>query len=190
MSEQQTTSPNSKRLTELSRKLSYWLRHRPQAIGINLDAQGWVPIAQLLEQANAHGHAIDAATLFTVVEQDEKMRYALDVSKQKIRANQGHSVAVDLKLANKVPPVVLYHGTPTKNLASILKQGLHPQARHAVHLSAVPDTARMVGARRGEAVVLKVDAKAMLAAGFTFQCADNGVWLTAHVPPKFLSQGP
>mgnify|MGYP006185232291 FL=1 len=189
MSAHQTKHPSSKRLSELSRKLSYWLRHRPQAIGIQLDAQGWVPISHLLEHANAHGHAIDEAAVLAVVEQDEKTRYALDASQQKIRANQGHSVAVDLKLANKVPPVVLYHGTPTKNLASILKQGLLPQSRHAVHLSALQDTARVVGQRRGEAVVLKVDAKAMLAAGFVFQCADNGVWLTAHVPPKYLSQG-
>lgn len=177
----------AKTSTELSKFLSFVLRHKPDAIGVTLDAQGWVDVADLIERANAAGTRFDLADLQAVVDTNDKKRFTLSEDGKRIRAAQGHSVTVELGLRPQTPPDILYHGTADRFLPSILSQGLTPQGRHQVHLSRDRATAHAVGQRHGKPVILSVDAAAMQSAGFTFHVADNGVWLTDHVPPAFLT---
>jgi putative RNA 2'-phosphotransferase len=172
---------NEKHLTRLSKRLALYLRHDPAALGLTLAPGGWAPVDALLRALGITREELDE-----VVETNNKRRFAFDETGTRIRASQGHSVTVDLGLADATPPDVLYHGTVAKFLDAILREGLRPMNRHAVHLSATPDTARTVGARRGKPVILHVDAAAMAAAGHTFQVSANGVWLTASVPPEYL----
>ncbi|WP_305788616.1 RNA 2'-phosphotransferase [Symbioplanes lichenis] len=171
----------------ISRRISMVLRHRPESAGLSLDAQGWVPVADLLAALN-----ISRATLDAVVAGNDKQRFAVATGPdgvERIRANQGHSrrVEVDLGLAPVAPPPVLYHGTPRTNLAPILRDGLRPGSRHHVHLSPDLRTATAVGRRRStDVVILRVGTAAMAAAGHVFHRSENGVWLTAAVPPLFL----
>jgi putative RNA 2'-phosphotransferase len=168
----------------LSKFLGYVLRHRPDAAGIELGPGGWVPVDGLLAGLAAAGWEADRARLEAVVAGGEKRRYEIDGDR--IRAAQGHSRPVDLQLEPRRPPDVLFHGTVARFLPSIREHGLRPGDRTHVHLSADEDTARTVGARRGEPVVLRVDAAGMHAAGAVFLLATNGVWLTGHVPPEHL----
>jgi putative RNA 2'-phosphotransferase len=177
---------NEKELTRLSKRLALHLRHDPAAIGLTLTADGWVEVGTLLRALRAHGLTVTREQLDEVVETNTKRRFAFDGTGTKIRANQGHSVEVDLGLPDTPPPAVLYHGTVPKFLDAIFREGLRPVQRHAVHLSATTDTARIVGARRGKPVILRVDAAAMAAAGHRFQVSANDVWLTAAVPPEYL----
>lgn len=172
---------NEKETTRISKRLSLHLRHDPAAIGLTLSPDGWAPVEQLLRALKITREQLDE-----VVETNNKRRFAFDETGTRIRASQGHSVDVDLGLADAVPPDVLYHGTVAKFLDAILREGLRPMKRHAVHLSATVDTARTVGARRGKPVILRVDAAGMTAAGHAFQVSANGVWLTAAVPPEYL----
>ncbi|MFJ9778034.1 RNA 2'-phosphotransferase [Amycolatopsis sp. NPDC101161] len=172
---------NEKETTRISKRLSLHLRHDPAAIGLTLSPDGWAPVDALLRAL-----AITREQLDEVVETNNKRRFAFDETGTRIRASQGHSVDVDLGLADAVPPEVLYHGTVAKFLDAILREGLRPMKRHAVHLSATVDTARTVGARRGKPVILRVDAAGMTAAGHAFQVSANDVWLTAAVPPEYL----
>ncbi|WP_329049973.1 RNA 2'-phosphotransferase [Amycolatopsis sp. NBC_01488] len=172
---------NEKENTRISKRLSLHLRHDPAALGLTLAPGGWVPIDALLRALSITREQLDE-----VVETNAKRRFAFDETGTRIRASQGHSVAVDLGLADAAPPDVLYHGTVAKFLDAILREGLRPMNRHAVHLSATIDTARTVGARRGKPVILRVDAAGMTAAGHAFQVSANGVWLTASVPPEYL----
>jgi putative RNA 2'-phosphotransferase len=172
---------NEKHLIRLSKRLALYLRHDPAALGLTLAPGGWVPVDALLRALGITREELDE-----VVETNNKRRFAFDETGTRIRASQGHSVTVDLGLADATPPDVLYHGTVAKFLDAILREGLRPMNRHAVHLSATLDTARTVGARRGKPVILHVDAAAMAAAGHTFQVSANGVWLTASVPPEHL----
>ena len=169
-----------------SRLLSLVLRHAPGRFGVTLDRGGWLDVEVLLAALAHHGKAIPSDQLTRVVRTSDKQRFALDASTNRIRANQGHSVQVDLGLAVSTPPDRLFHGTPRRNLGAILTDGLRPGRRHAVHLSADVETARRVGARRGDAVVLVIDAGAMHAEGHEFTVSDNGVWLVATVPPRYL----
>jgi len=121
-----------------------------------------------------------------IVSTNDKQRFTLSPDRLRIRAAQGHSVDVDLRLKTMVPPQVLYHGTVRKNMAAILREGLLPMRRHAVHLSATKETARAVGSRRGAPLVLIIDSYSMNRDGYQFHLADNGVWLTASVPPRYL----
>ena len=178
----------SKQLIRLSKFLSLVLRHQPQQIGLQLDAQGWAQVDALLSKAQAAQVDLSRELLEQLVASSDKQRFAFNADHSAIRANQGHSVAVDLGLSAQTPPPLLYHGTVERYLAAILQQGLVPKQRHAVHLSADIVTARRVGERRGTAVILRVDAAAMHAAGLRFECSDNGVWLTAHVPPHYLQR--
>lgn len=171
-------------LVATSKFLSYVLRHNPAAIGVDLDPAGWLDIDALLTAAAAHGRQIDRSTLDQVIAENDKRRF--EVRGNRIRAAQGHSVNVDLELAAVEPPDVLYHGTATRFLNAILHEGLKPMRRGHVHLSADPATARSVGARHGRPVVLTVDAAGMHHNRHTFHVAANGVWLTHHVPPKWL----
>ena len=173
----------------LSRRLSLVLRHRPETAGLTLDANGWVPVADLLAALR-----ISRADLDVVVEHNDKSRFAIAAGAdgvERIRANQGHSrrVNVDLDLPLARPPAVLFHGTPRGNLAPILREGLRPQDRQHVHLSPDVATALVVGRRRTrEVVVFAVEAAAMAGAGHVFHRSENGVWLTAAVPPDFLRE--
>jgi putative RNA 2'-phosphotransferase len=176
------------RAVRVSKFLSLVLRHEPAAAGVTLDAEGWVVIADLLAGAAQRGLAVTHDELREVVRTSDKQRFAVSADGLRIRASQGHSVDVDLKLAPTAPPAVLYHGTVERSVPSILSTGLQKRARQHVHLSAEVDTARRVGARRGEAVILKVDAAGMHASGLEFFRSENGVWLTDEVPPRFVSR--
>lgn len=171
----------------LSKLLSLVLRHDPARIGLRLDAAGWVSISDLLDALRRTGTPASRADLEMVVRTNNKQRFAIDSVSDMIRANQGHSVNVDLGLVPAIPPEVLFHGTPERNVDAILREGLVKGSRHAVHLSADIATARRVGARRGRPVVLTVTSSVMHAAGHGFTRSANGVWLVERVPPEYIS---
>lgn len=171
---------------DLSKFLSLILRHQPDVIGITLDAQGWVDIDILLDALHKDGKAINRTILDKVVAENNKKRFAFDETGTRIRANQGHSIEVDLALPASEPPAILYHGTAEKTLVAIRQEGLTKQARQHVHLSTNTDTAMQVGGRHGKPCVLKIQAGKMQAAGYLFYIADNGVWLTDYVPVAFI----
>ncbi|MDR8407134.1 RNA 2'-phosphotransferase [Nonomuraea sp. 3-1Str] len=175
---------DDRRMVRVSKYLSRHLRHDPGRIGVELDPHGWVEVDTLLAAAAAHGFAITRAELELVVAGNDKQRFALRDGR--IRANQGHSVPVDLDLPVAVPPPYLYHGTVARSLAPIRAEGLRPMGRHHVHLSADRETATRVGARRGRPVVLAVDAGAMHEDGHAFRVSPNGVWLVDAVPVTYL----
>ena len=175
-----------KRLIHLSKFLSHILRHRPEAIGLTLDPQGWADVEQLLAQARCHGVALTLATLQKVVEQNDKQRFTFSADRVRIRANQGHSIPVDLDLEPRQPPEFLYHGTAARFSASIKARGLVPGRRNHVHLSADENTAARVGGRHGSPLVLKVQAGLMHAAGYQFYLSANGIWLTEQVPAHYI----
>jgi putative RNA 2'-phosphotransferase len=172
---------------EISKLLSFVLRHKPEAIGLSLEAGGWVNVEVLLERLNATGKPLTKQILEHVVETSDKQRFSITEDRRRIRANQGHSVAVDLHLSVVQPPVSLFHGTATRFLEAIEREGLKPGQRQHVHLSVNAEVARSVGARHGSPVVLVVDAKCMHEDGFKFFLSANGVWLTNHIPYMYLS---
>lgn len=176
----------SKRLTTVSKFVSKHLRHEPEALGIMLAPGGWVKVDDLLAGARRIGFPINVEELKKVVAESDKRRFAFDDTGTLIRANQGHSTEVDLELPEATPPDLLYHGTVPKFLNVILVDGLQKMARHDVHLSPDTATAEKVGERRGKPVILVVDARAMTADGYKFRVSANGVWLTDHVPAKYL----
>jgi len=176
-----------KLLTRTSKFLSLVLRHEPEAAHVELDAHGWVAVEELLQGAQQAGVALDRNLLAEIVRTSDKQRFAFSADGMRIRANQGHSVPVDLQLAPGQPPETLFHGTASRFLPSIRTQGLRPGTRQHVHLSADVATATRVGQRHGNPVVLSVHAGAMYAAGHCFLQAANGVWLTGSVPPSHLS---
>lgn len=169
-----------------SRFLSRVLRHRPDALGVALDKQGWVSVDELLEKAANKGTMISRAELERIVAENDKQRFTFNDDHTRIRAAQGHSVSIDLKLPVRTPPAILYHGTVNKFLPSIRKHGLVPGTRQHVHLSATRETAIAVGARRGEPVILVIDTHPMVKAGTQFRQAENGVWLVSCVEPRFI----
>ncbi|WP_328725723.1 RNA 2'-phosphotransferase [Streptomyces sp. NBC_00259] len=175
---------DEQRTIKVSKYLSKHLRHQPERIGLALDPNGWVEIDELLRATAAHGFRITRDELDHVVAANDKRRFMIDGAR--IRANQGHTVQVDLDLPVTEPPAYLYHGTVGRSLDVIRAEGLRPMARHHVHLSPDRETATHVGARRGKPVVLSVDAGAMHRAGHVFHVSANGVWLTDAVPPEFL----
>lgn len=171
---------------KLSVFLSLVLRHHPDAAGISLDPHGWADVDELLNGVKQTGRKINREILEEIVRTDEKGRYSFDETGRKIRANQGHSVSVDVELKEKLPPQFLYHGTASRFLDRIFAEGLKPMSRLYVHLSPDEKTARKVGKRHGKEVVLQVDAGKMAQEGMVFFLSANGVWLTKHVPPKYL----
>jgi putative RNA 2'-phosphotransferase len=175
-------------LTAASRFLSYVLRHNPAAVGVSLDEGGWIDVDTLLTALARHNRPLDRATLARLVAGTEKQRFQIHGGR--IRAAQGHSIRVDLHLDPVTPPAVLYHGTVRRFVSSIMANGLDPGRRHHVHLSADQPTAATVGARRGHPVVLRIDAAGMHRSGHLFYQAANGVWLTDHVPPQWISYPP
>jgi putative RNA 2'-phosphotransferase len=174
-------------VVRVSKRLSFVLRHQPSSVGLTLDEAGWVDVDRLLAALAAHGLPLARADLDAVVAGNDKQRFAFDPSGTRIRASQGHSVAVDLGYASADPPAELFHGTVERFLPAILAEGLRPGRRHAVHLSADVGTARAVGGRRGRPVVLRVDAARLAADGVQFARSANGVWLVDAVPPDHLT---
>jgi putative RNA 2'-phosphotransferase len=177
---------SDKRLITISKYLAKYLRHAPEELGLTLQPGGWVPVDDLLDAARRHGFVIDYDELIECVETSDKKRFSFDDTGELIRANQGHSVEVDLQLEETKPPERLYHGTVARFLPSIHETGLIRGNRHHVHLSKDVETARKVGARRGQPVILKVDAERMHRDGHKFYVSANGVWLTDSVPPEYL----
>ncbi|KAF3469680.1 RNA 2'-phosphotransferase [Streptomyces sp. Tu 3180] len=175
---------DERRTVKVSKYLARHLRHRPERIGLMLDEGGWVEIDTLIAAAAAHGFPLTREELDHVVAVNDKRRFAVEGTR--IRASQGHTVAVDLGLPPATPPPHLYHGTVAGNLDAIRAEGLRPMDRHDVHLSADRETATRVGARRGRPVVLSVDAAAMHRDGHVFRVSANGVWLTRAVPARYL----
>ena len=174
-------------LLRASHFLSLVLRHKPEVAGITLDSHGWAEVDALLA-GMAPRHRLTMAQLEEIVRTDDKQRYAFNDSKTKIRANQGHSVPVDVELTECEPPELLYHGTGEKYVDSILKHGLIPKTRLYVHLSKDLETAKLVGLRHGTPVVFTVQSGEMHRHGIRFYRAENGVWLTERVPSQFLSR--
>jgi putative RNA 2'-phosphotransferase len=170
----------------LSKFLSYVLRHKPESIGLTIDAQGWALIDEVIDKGKANGTVFSRADLLKLVASSDKKRFSVSEDELRIRAAQGHSVTVDLGLPSREPPRTLYHGTATHFLDSILTEGLKPQSRQQVHLSADRTTAYRVAQRHGKPAILTIDALRMHASGFKFYLADNGVWLTDQVPSDYL----
>lgn len=177
-----------KRLNKTSKFLSFVLRHKPEAIGLELDANGWANIDELINKANTSGEIsnLDKTLIQGVVDTSDKKRFVISDDEQLIRANQGHSINVDLQLKPVTPPEFLYHGTATHFLDSILEEGLKPQQRQHVHLSMDIETATAVGQRYGKPVILTIKALLMHEQGFVFYRSENEVWLTEHVPNNYI----
>lgn len=172
-----------------SKFMSFILRHNPQEIGLELDEQGWTSIDTFIEKANNYENnyvVFNKEIVLEVVKNSDKQRFAIDETGEKIRANQGHSISVDLDLEFVIPPETLYHGTAIQNIEIIMKEGLKPMKRHDVHLSFNTSIARNVGMRYGKPVIFEIDAAQMDKDGFKFKCSKNNVWLTQFVPAKYL----
>jgi putative RNA 2'-phosphotransferase len=178
-----------KQVKQISKFLSLVLRHEPGKIGLTLDKEGWVDVAELLEKMSKKGPRINFATLQIVVDNNDKKRFAFNEDKTRIRASQGHTIEVDLNLPPQVPPMILYHGTAITNLPVIKEKGLVRMKRQHLHLSAEEGTAKNVGGRHGKPVVLVIQALAMHEKGYVFYLSANGVWLTDHVPAAFIDFG-
>jgi len=172
---------------EISKLLSYVLRHQPQHIKLNLNQQGWVNVQELIEKLKATGTAIDLTILEEIVSNNDKQRFAFNEDKTMIRASQGHSVTVDLNYQPQTPPAILYHGTTQQNLPAIMENGIAKMSRHHVHLSTVKTTALQVGQRHGKAILLAINALKMHEKGHLFYQSDNGVWLTDTIPPEYIA---
>lgn len=172
----------------LSKMLSLWLRHKPEMAGLTLDPQGWTDIDDVLKAIADTGVACDWQNLLRVVEESDKQRFELSADAARIRARQGHSVAVDLDWPQVTPPEFLYHGTVERFLSAILTEGLRPMRRHHVHLSPDLETATRVGSRRGAPVILAIRASALAETGRPFFLTSNQVWLTEFVPPSFIQR--
>ena len=171
----------------IGRYLCLILRHKPETIGIQLDRNGWARVDELLAGVR-RTYPLDLAGLEEIVRTDEKQRYSFNEDKTLIRANQGHSVPVDVELQEAPPPEILFHGTGARFTDAIDEQGLLPRGRLYVHLSGDYETALRVGARHGEPRVYRVDAGRMAADGYPFYRSVNGVWLTWNVPPLYLTR--
>ena len=174
-----------KDLVNISKFLSYVLRHNPQEIGLSLDSNGWGNIDELIILCNLYGHNLSKDILLKIATNDIKERFA--IKDNRIRANQGHSINIDLHADQIIPPPTLYHGTAVRFFNSIMTLGLKKMQRQYVHLSTNEDTAYDVGKRHGKPIVLKIDSGLMLKEGFVFFLSSNGIFLTEYVPPRFIS---
>lgn len=173
-------------LTKTSKFLSLVLRHKPEEIGLVLDANGWADVDELIRLVNQHGRSLTRELLNRVVAENEKKRFAFSDDGNRIRASQGHSVEIDLALTPSAPPELLYHGTATRFLDSIRATGLHSANRQHVHLSRDMETATKVGQRHGKPAILTILSGAMHASGHAFYLSANGVWLTDQVPTPYI----
>ncbi len=173
--------------TQISKRLSYVLRHKPSSIEVELDSAGWIGIEKLLSALAAHGNQVTLDELHSVVENNDKKRFEISDDGRMIRASQGHSIEIDLGYAAEKPPELLYHGTAERFVALIKIDGLKKQDRHHVHMTESVETASKVGNRYGKLALLKIDASRMHKDGFVFFLSANAVWLTDHVPAKYIS---
>ena len=173
--------------TKVSKFIALILRHKPETIGISLDEHGWADVKELITGVS-RTYPLDMDQLEEIVRTDGKQRYSFNADHTKIRANQGHSVPVDVELKQTDPPEVLYHGTGEKYVDSIRKSGLDPKSRLYVHLSGDIPTARNVGKRHGRPVIFRIDARKMKEDGFIFFLSENGVWLIKQVPVRYLTE--
>ncbi|MBR9760988.1 RNA 2'-phosphotransferase [bacterium] len=178
----------SKSQSRLSRTLSLILRHDPGVIGLILDDHGWARIDELLDCLNRKGKRVDRDLLEKIVAESDKQRFRISKDGKRVRANQGHSILIELNFEEKDPPQWLYHGTASRFMNAIEREGLQKQSRHHVQLSGDKDTARKAGARHGKPVVLEVAAQLMVSHGHQFFQSENGVWLVDEVPPDYLNQ--
>lgn len=172
----------------ISKFISLILRHKPEEIGLTLDEYGYVNVSDLIEGLNRKDYKVTISDLERIVAEDNKQRYSFNKNKTKIKANQGHSIDVNLELQSIEPPKVLYHGTATRFSDSIYKEGIKKQGRQYVHLSADVETAAKVGKRHGELVIFKVNSQQMYRDGYKFFLSENKVWLTDYVPIKYFSK--
>lgn len=170
-----------------SKFLSLVLRHQPGIIGLQLDKAGWAEISDLVQKASNAGVQLTYAIVRTIVDTSDKQRFSISSDGLRIRANQGHSIPVELGLQKIEPPEFLFHGTAKRNLVAIRHQGITKGNRQYVHLSADENTALETGRRHGYAVVLTVQTGRMSMDGFAFYRAENGVWLTEHVPAEYFN---
>jgi putative RNA 2'-phosphotransferase len=175
-----------KREVKISKFLSLVLRHEPEKIDLKLDEAGWASVAELMTACRSNNFEFSLEELHRVVANNDKKRFSLREDGLFIRANQGHSVDVELGYQPATPPETLFHGTTERFLDSIKEQGLIKGQRHHVHLSADVETARNVGQRHGKPAILQVRAGQMQQDGFVFYISTNGVWLTEHVPVSYL----
>lgn len=173
---------------KLSIFLSLVLRHKPDAIKMELDDYGYLPVDKMIVRIQETGRHIDRQILDEIVSSDEKGRYSYNGDKSKIRANQGHSIEVDVGLKRSNPPKILYHGTSVENAESIKREGIKKQSRLYVHLTEDYEIAKKTGSRKGTSKVLKIDSQLMSKNGYEFLLSENGVWLTNNVPPKYLKE--
>ena len=182
-------SGRSGRNKNTSKFISLILRHKPETIGITLDEHGWADVRELIDGINqSEGHTLDMEILEEIVQTDEKQRYSFNEDHTLIRANQGHSIPVDVELEEKNPPDILWHGTGQKDVSSIDVQGLIPKSRLYVHLSSDMETARKVGSRHGRPVIYQVECRKMTEDGYRFFLSANHVWLTKEVPVEYLKK--
>lgn len=179
---------NNKQAEKISKLISLVLRHKPEVLGLELDEHGWADTHKLLNGLYTHGYELTMDDLEFIVNTDNKQRYSFSDDKKLIRANQGHSIPVDVELEEKIPPNILYHGTGKKYEESIDKHGILKLSRLYVHLSDNKDTAKNVGKRHGVPVIYAIDCKSMVEDGYTFYQSVNGVWLTEYVPFKYLGK--
>lgn len=179
---------DTKNDVKLSKFLSLILRHQPEIINIQLDKNGWADVEELITAINNSDRKIDIETLNRIVTENDKKRFIFSEDKKKIRANQGHSIDVDIELKELEPPEYLYHGTATRFTKSIFKEGLKKQTRQYVHLSTDIETAIKVGERHGFPKVLKILSKAMYNDGYKFYLSENNVWLTDNVPKNYIME--
>ena len=175
-----------KHLASISKYLSFILRHKPESIGLALDDFGWADIDSLI--AKTVDHQLTPEVINLVVQTNDKQRFVIDESGKKIRANQGHSIEIDLNLEASIPPSKLLHGTAARFYDAIQVEGLTKQKRHHVHLTESVEVAKSVGSRYGKPVLLEVDAAEMVNEGYVFYQTANQVWLVDEVPSKFLNQ--
>ena len=175
-------------LASLSKFLSYVLRHHPESIGLELDANGWAKLSELIHKAQQNGRSLDRDLLKKVMDHGSKQRFILSENGNYIRAGYGHSIEIDLQLKPKVPPGILYHGTAKKNVQSIFVEGIHSGSRNFVHLSATQNEARKVGNRHGPPAILSIQARRMSEQGSNFYQSESEseIWLTSHVPPEYV----
>lgn len=177
---------NEKEVVKKSKFLSLILRHKPEEIGLILDEHGWADINELIDKAQKKGTKINLEEIKYIVENNDKKRFTFNDDFSKIRANQGHSIEVDLELQETEPPEFLFHGTAEKSIEGILKSGIKTMQRNHVHLSKDNETAEKVGQRHGKPVILKIKSGEMYKDGLKFYISKNGVWLTEYIDPKYI----
>ena len=179
---------DNKQVVKLSKFMSLVLRHKPEVIGLKLDEHGWVSVEELIDKMNRDGKKIDRTALNFIVQNNSKKRFAFNDTFDKIRASQGHSININLGYIAQNPPEMLYHGTATRFLDSIMQTGLEKRNRHHVHLTADKTTATQVGQRHGKVIILEVLAQQMFKDGYQFFVSENGVWLTENVPVNYIQK--